>query len=57
MSSDVAAFQLAGVTRSGPGYWLASLWSMLRFDLARARQWAALMVVVQIFMGVGMALI
>ena len=30
---------------------------MLRFDLARARQWAALMVVIQVFMGVGMALI
>jgi ABC-2 type transport system permease protein len=36
---------------------VAGLRSMLRFDLARARQWAAMMVVIQILMGVGMALI
>jgi ABC-2 type transport system permease protein len=57
MSTDAAVVPLARVTRSGPGYWLASLRAMLRFDLARARQWAAMMVVIQVFMGVGMALI
>jgi hypothetical protein len=40
MSTDAAVVRLARVTRSGPGYWLASLRAMLRFDLARARQWA-----------------
>jgi ABC-2 type transport system permease protein len=57
MSGDAVVVRLADATRSGPGYWLASLRSMLRFDLARARQWAAMMVVIQVFMGVGMALI
>ena len=57
MSTEVAAVRLADATRSGPRYWLTSLRSMLRFDLARARQWAALMVIIQVLMGVGMALI
>jgi ABC-2 type transport system permease protein len=57
MSTEVATVQLARATRSGPGYWLSSLGLMLRFDLARARQWAALMVIIQVFMGVGMALV
>ena len=57
MSTDAAVVRLASVTRSGPGYWLASLRAMLRFDLARARQWAAMMVIIQILIGVGMALI
>ena len=43
--------------RSGAGYWMASLRSMLRFETTRARQWAAMMVVIQVMMGVGMALI
>lgn len=47
---------LAVTTRSGLGYWLASLRSMTRFEMGRARQWAALMVVIQILMGAGMAL-
>ncbi len=42
--------------RSGPGYWLGSLGSMMRFDLGQARQWAAIMVVIQVMMGAGMAL-
>ena len=46
---------LATTTRSGARYWLASLASMLRFDLGRARGWAAPMVVIQIMMGAGMA--
>jgi ABC-2 type transport system permease protein len=47
---------LGTVTRSGAGYWLASLRSMTRFEMGRARQWAALMVLIQILMGAGMAL-
>ena len=46
---------LATTTRSGVRYWLAGLASMLRFDLSRARQWAAPMVIIQIMMGAGMA--
>lgn len=47
---------LAVTTRSGTGYWLASLRSMVRFEMGRARQWAALMVLIQTLMGAGMAL-
>ena len=57
MSTAASPPVLASTTRSGIGYWVAGLRSMLRFDLARARQWAALMVVIQVLMGVGMALI
>lgn len=42
--------------RSGAGYWLQSLLAMLRFDVARARQWAALTIIVQVMMGAGMAI-
>ena len=42
--------------RSGPGYWLASLGSMLRFEYGKVRRWAGMMVVVQTLMGAGMAL-
>jgi ABC-2 type transport system permease protein len=42
--------------RSGVGYWLHSLRAMLRFDLGQARQWALMMVVIQVMMGAGMAL-
>ena len=54
--STASPLPLTTVTRSGPGYWLASLRSMTRFEMGRARQWAALMVVIQILMGAGMAL-
>jgi ABC-2 type transport system permease protein len=54
--STAGPLPLSTVTRSGPGYWLASLRSMTRFEMGRARQWAALMVLVQILMGAGMAL-
>jgi ABC-2 type transport system permease protein len=54
--STAGPFPLSTVTRSGPGYWLASLRAMTRFEMGRARQWAALMVVIQILMGAGMAL-
>ena len=47
---------LAVTTRSGMGYWLASLRSMVRFEMGRARQWAAMMVLIQILMGAAMAL-
>jgi ABC-2 type transport system permease protein len=57
MSTETATVQLARATRSGPGYWLSSLGLMLRFDMARARQWVAMMVIIQVLMGVGMALV
>jgi len=53
--STASPLPLSTVTRSGPGYWLASLGSMTRFEMGRARQWAALMVVIQILMGAGIA--
>ena len=43
--------------RSGPAYWFASLVSMMRFDYGRVRQWVPMMVVIQAFMGAGMALL
>ena len=43
--------------RSGPGYWFASLASMMRFDYGRVRQWVPMMVVIQALMGAGMALL
>jgi ABC-2 type transport system permease protein len=50
------ADQLPSTIRSGAGHWLRSLHRMLRFDLSRARQWAAMMAVAQVFMGAGMAI-
>jgi hypothetical protein len=50
-----SAGQLPSTTHSGAGYWLRSLQRMLRFDLRRARQWALMMAVAQVFMGAGMA--
>ena len=46
---------LVTTTRSGIGYWLASLRAMMRFDMGRARQWAVLMMVIQVMMSTGMA--
>jgi ABC-2 type transport system permease protein len=46
---------LITTTRSGAGYWLASLRAMMRFDIGRARQWAVLMIVIQVMMSTGMA--
>jgi ABC-2 type transport system permease protein len=43
--------------RSGLRYWLSSFWSMLRFEAAQARQWAAMMVFVQVMLGAGMAVV
>jgi ABC-2 type transport system permease protein len=51
-----AALPLPDGTRSGTGYWLASLGAMLRFDFGRSRQWAPLMAIVQVMMGAGMAI-
>jgi ABC-2 type transport system permease protein len=48
-------FQAATTLRAGVGYWLSSLWAMLRFDYAQARQWAGMMVSVQVMLGAGMA--
>jgi len=50
------ASQLPSTIRSGAGHWLGSLHRMLVFDLRRARQWAPMMAVAQVFMGAGMAL-
>jgi len=50
-----SAGQLPSTICSGAGYWLRSLHRMLRFDLGRARQWAPMMAVAQVFMGAGMA--
>ena len=57
VSSAVAGgrLRLPASKRSGAGYWLASLRVMLRFDLGRARGWAAMMVLIQVLMGAGMA--
>jgi ABC-2 type transport system permease protein len=49
------ARQLPSTIRSGAAHWLRSLHRMLRFDLSRARQWAPMMAVTQVFMGAGMA--
>jgi ABC-2 type transport system permease protein len=43
--------------RSGVGYWVASLASMMRFDYGRVRQWVPMMIVIQTLMGAGMALL
>jgi ABC-2 type transport system permease protein len=51
----VRAAELPERTRSGPGYWLRSLGTMLRFDYARSRQWAPMMALIQVLMGAGMA--
>ena len=53
--SGTAPFTLASLTRSGIGYWLASLRSMIRFDIGQIRQWAGLLLVIQTLMGAGMA--
>ena len=45
-----------GAPSSGAGHWLRSLWLMMRFDAGRAREYAGLMVIVQVFMGAGMAI-
>jgi ABC-2 type transport system permease protein len=42
--------------RAGPGYWFASVSSMLRFEYGRVRQWVPMMVLIQTMMGAGMAL-
>lgn len=57
VSSAVAAgrLRLPASKRSGAGHWLACLRVMLRFDLGRARGWAAMMVLIQVLMGAGMA--
>jgi ABC-2 type transport system permease protein len=40
----------------GVGYWVRSLRLMMRFDWGRARQWAPMIAVIQLFMGAGMAI-
>jgi ABC-2 type transport system permease protein len=56
LQAPSAAQPLPTTIRSGPGYWLGSLRKMLQFDLARARQWAPMMAVIQLMMGAGMAI-
>jgi ABC-2 type transport system permease protein len=50
---DVGA---SGRLRSGAGYWLQGYGQMLRFDFGRARVWGPMMAVIQLMMGVGMAI-
>jgi ABC-2 type transport system permease protein len=40
---------------TGVGHWFRSLGLMMRFDAGRAREWAAMMAVIQVMMGAGMA--
>jgi ABC-2 type transport system permease protein len=53
---DVPPPVLPSAARSGPGYWLRSLAAMLRFDFGQAREWAPMMMIIQVMMGAGMAL-
>jgi ABC-2 type transport system permease protein len=46
----------AAEVRSGVRQWIRSVKLMLYFDFGRARQWAALMALVQVLMGAGMAI-
>ena len=45
----------AGRPSSGVEHWFRSLGLMMRFDAGRAREWAAMMAVIQVMMGAGMA--
>jgi ABC-2 type transport system permease protein len=47
--------QAVTAVRAGIGYWFSSLGARLRFDVAQARQWAGMMVSVQVMLGAGMA--
>ncbi|MGA7988020.1 MAG: ABC transporter permease [Candidatus Dormiibacterota bacterium] len=42
--------------RSGVRYWFASLRWMLQFDYGRMREWASMMVLIQMLMGAGMVI-
>ncbi|RPI20421.1 MAG: ABC transporter permease [Actinobacteria bacterium] len=42
--------------RSGPGYWLGSYTSMLRMEVLSLRSYLVLALIIQVFMGAGMAL-
>jgi ABC-2 type transport system permease protein len=55
MTTSASPQPLAALTRSGIGYWLASLRAMMRFDIGQIRQWAGLLLVIQTMMGAGMA--
>lgn len=48
---------IAAGVRSGPGYWIASLRSMMRFDYGRMRSFAPMMIVIQTMMGAAMTLL
>jgi len=41
---------------AGAAHWFRSFGLMLRFDAGRAREWAAMFAIVQVFMGAGMAI-
>ena len=43
--------------RSGLGYWLSSYRAMLRLDLTGSRDWLGALLIIQIMMGAGMAVI
>lgn len=47
----------SSTVRIGARYWLSGFWSMFRFDFAQARQWAGMMVLVEVSIGAGMAVV
>lgn len=48
---------LALTPRHGPGRWLGAYASMLRFELASQRQWLGFMLIMQLLLGAGMAVL
>ena len=50
------AIETMAAPRTGVSHWLRSFRLMMRFDAGRAREWAGMMVIVQVFMGAGMAI-
>lgn len=42
--------------RSGPGWWFDGYRTMLRYDLLSMREWLSFFLIIQIFMGAGMAI-
>jgi ABC-2 type transport system permease protein len=55
LAVDVVA-PMGTVVRRGPAAWVRGFTDMMRFEWANIRPWAALVFIVQIMMGVGMAL-
>ena len=56
MSAAARTVHAPPVVESGVAHWFRSFGLMMRFDAGRAREWAAMMAIVQVFMGAGMAI-